>query len=224
MDRRKTGCFKAKKAVVAVLMGALMLVGTPLGVLMAEEAPPSRLEGTLESLSDVLQRLEAELAALEAPKAERLEDGVEEIIELIEGLLAAFNGPGEDLDRAAMARRIVQLDLMLHRLVHVLDEIVDASAESPARPRARGAVDDLRRWVDAYIAGLTAGMDPGIAERIERAVHDMVRDMASRIAELARKAQPSEPERPGLARLVGRLEQLLFQLDRFILKLFPAHP
>jgi len=215
---------RSRIAVVCVLTVLAVATAIPAGTAVAEPDPPAPVEGTLVRLADVLGRLEAELAALESPAAERLEEGMEQIIELIHGLLVEFDRPRDGEDGEGVRARIVALDLMLHRLLYVLDEIVENAQETPARPRAKGALDDLRDWVDGYVDGLTAGMEPRIAERVESAAFEMVRDLARRIAEMARNAEPDDKGRPVLARLVERLEELLFRLDGFILHRFPKAP
>jgi uncharacterized membrane protein YccC len=199
----------------------LMLVAAiPSGTALAEPNQPAPVESTLERLADVLGRLETELAALESPGAERLEEGLEQILELIHDLLAEFERPRDEEGGEGIRARIVALDLMLHRLLYVLDEIVENAQETPSQPRAKGALDDLRDWINGYIDGLTAGMEPRIAERVERAAFEMVHDLASRIAEMAKNARPDNEGRPVLARLVEQLEELLFRLDGFILHHF----
>jgi hypothetical protein len=201
------------------LLSTLLIVTTiPAGLVLAEPEKPAPVEQTLERLGDVLARLEAELAALEAPPAERLEEGLERIIELIEALLEDSDRPQEANAPDAFGGRLVKLDLMLHRLLYVLDEIVENATKPPARSGAKGAVDDLRGWIDGYIEGATAGLDPRIADRLEKAAHEMVRDVAKRIADMAERARPDDRGRPVLARLVERLEDLLFKLDGFILR------
>ena len=202
------------------ILGACILMMLTLVTAIPAFAEPDQaapVEGTLERLVDVLGRLEAELAALEMPAAERLEEGLERIVELIHGLLVEFDRPRDDEGGEGVRARIVALDLMLHRLLYVLDEIVENAQETPARPRAVGALDDLRDWVDGYIDGLTAGMDPRIAGRVERAAFETVRNVASRIGEMAKNIEPGDKGRPVLARLVEQLEELLFRLDGFIL-------
>ena len=202
------------------ILGACILMMLTLVTAIPAFAEPDQaapVEGTLERLADVLGRLEAELAALEISAAERLEEGLERIVELIHSLLVEFDRPRDDEGGEGIRARIVALDLMLHRLLYVLDEIVENAQETPARPRAVGALDDLRDWVDGYIEGLTAGMDPRIADRVERAAFEMVRDVASRIGEMAKNIEPGDKGRPVLARLVEQLEELLFRLDGFIL-------
>ena len=215
----KDGTRRSGRTSRACLVAALMIVAAiPAGAVLAQAEPPvAPVEGTLERLAELLGRLEAELAALEAPAAERLEEGLERIIELLRGLLAEFDRPRDDQGENGIQARIVRLDLMLHRLLYVLDEIVEGSGDTPARPRAREAVEDLRDWVDGYVGGMTAGMDPRTAERVERAAHEMVLDLAGRMADMAKDARSRSHGRPVLARLVERLEELLFRLDGFIL-------
>jgi len=208
-----------------VLPALLLVAAVPMGTALAEpeHQPGNPVESTLEHFADVLARLEAELAALEAPAAERLEEGLEQIIELIGDLLDEFDRP-RDEDGAAIGGRIVELDLMLHRLLYVLDEIVESAADTLARPRAKGALDGLRDWIDGYIDGATAGMNPREAARFEKAAHEMIRSLAQRLADMARNARKPDRGRPLLARLVERLEELLFRLDGFILHHFDQPP
>jgi len=217
INKRKWGV----RTPVACALSALLLVAAiPMGAALAEpaEKPENPVEFTLEYLADVLGRLEAELAALEGPGAERLEEGIEQIIELIESLLDEVDRPREeDEDGAGIRARILKLDLMLHRLLFVLDEIVENAKETPARSRAKGALDGLRDWIDGYIDGATAGMDPRATARFEKAAHEMIRSLAQRLAGMARNAQKPARGAPILARLVEQLENLLFRLDGFIL-------
>ncbi len=212
---------------VCALSALLLVAAIPMGTALAEpdQQPENPVGFTLEHLADVLARLEAELAALEAPAAERLEEGLEQIIELISNLLDEFDRPQEEDEEGATIRgRILKLDLMLHRLLYVLDEIVENAAETPARLRAKGALDDLRDWIDGYIDGATAGMNPREAARFEKAAHEMIRSLAQRLADMARNAQKPDRGRPILARLVEQLEDLLFRLDGFILHHFVQPP
>ena len=211
---------------VACALSALLLVAAiPMGAALAEpaEKPENPVEFTLEHLADVLGRLEAELAALEGPGAERLEEGIEQIIELIESLLDEAARP-RDEDEAGIRARILKLDLMLHRLLFVLDEIVENAKETPARSRAKGALDGLRDWIDGYIDGATAGMDPRATAQFEKAAHEMIRLLAQRLAGMARNAQKPDRGAPILAQLVEQLENLLFRLDGFILHNFLQPP
>ena len=74
--------------------------------------------------------------------------------------------------------------------------------------------------MNGYVAAMTAGMEPAKAERFETAAHRMVRDLAEQLAGLARRVRPADEGRPILARLIERLEDLLFRLDGFLLQNF----
>ena len=223
--RISTRRWRTRFPAACVLSALLLVAAAPMGTALAEpeQQPGNPVEFTLEHFADVLARLEAELAALEAPAAERLEEGLEQIIELVGDLLDEFDRP-RDEDGAPIGGRIVELDLMLHRLLYVLDEIVESAADTPARPRAKGALGDLRDWIDGYIAGATAGMNPRENARFEKAAHEMIHSLAQRLAEMARNAQKPDRGRPILARLGERLEELLFRLDGFILHRFDQPP
>lgn len=212
---------------LACALSSLLLVGiVPLGVAVAGPDRSETLDAVpLEHLSDVLERLDAALAALEAPAAERLEEGLAQIIELLEGLMEDLTRSREDEeDDVSVRTRLVRLDLMLHRLVHVLEAVAESAQASPARPQAREALDGLRAWMDGYVDGATTGMAPREAVRFERAAHEMVRALAQRLADMAHRAQRPERDRPPLARLVERLEELLYRLDGFIMHRPPEPP
>ena len=202
--------WRTRIAVTCALSALLFVATVPMGTALAEpeQKPGNPVEFTLEHFADVLARLEAKLAALEAPAAERLEEGLKQIIELIGDLLDEFDRPPEeDEDGAAIGARIVE-----------------SAANTPARSPAKGALDGLRDWIDGYIDGATAGMNPREAARFEKAAHGMVRSLAQRLADMARNAQKPDRGRPILARLVERLEELLFRLDGFILHRFDQPP
>jgi uncharacterized membrane protein YccC len=225
--RISTRRWRTRIPAACVLSALLLVAAVPMGTALAEpeQRPGNPVEFTLERFADVLARLEAELAALEAPATKRLEEGLEQIIELIGNLLDEFDRPREeDEDGTAIGARIVELDLKLHRLLYVLDEIVESAADTPARPRAKGALDGLREWIDGYIDGATAGMNLREAARFERTAHEMIRSLAQRLADMAHNAQKPDRGRPILGRLVERLEELLFRLDGFILHHFDQPP
>ena len=208
---------------VGVILAALLFSTLPLSAVFADPIDePGPVEATLDHLSEILKDLEGELSALEAPRAERLEEGLEQLIELIENLLDEFDRPREEGDDIALKARILKLDLMLHRLISVLERLLEGPTQD--RPGDREAIDDLRNWVAGYIDGMTAGMDPQVAERVEQAVHEMVRDLMRRIAEMTERTQQDEPEHPKLERLFRHLEVLVTRLDGFILRRFPRIP
>ncbi|MFC2079201.1 hypothetical protein ACFLSZ_04405 [Candidatus Bipolaricaulota bacterium] len=212
-----------RNPLLAVVVAALILSTLPLGLAIADPIDkPGPIEATLDHLSEILKDLEGELSALEAPRAERLEEGLEELTELISSLLEEFDHPREEGNGPALKARIIRLDLMLHRLISVLDGLL-AGPEQDG-PKTREAIDDLRNWVTGYIDGLSAGMDDQAAERLEQAVHEMVRDLAQRVAQITEKTRQDAPEFPKLERLVAQLENLVARLDGFIRQRFPMLP
>ncbi len=207
---------------VLTLVGLLLVTAIPVGMAVAEPRQDGggRLEATLDRLSDLLRRLESELVALERPAAERLEESVERAIEAIERIIELLERPREELDEEAPRTRTVELDLRLHRSVQILEEIVESTTRPPERPNAEEAVEDLRGWLDSRIIEASIGMSPEEYEQLEGAVHRAARVLGRRIADLARRVEP-ETAFPALARLVERLEDLLFRFDGFILYRFP---
>ncbi len=204
------------------LIGLVMVAVIPLGAAAAAAEPGARpVAGSLEAMTDVLARLESELAALEHAAAERLEDAVEETIELLESLLDEMAAPSDDESVDGMRARILRLDLRLHRLVHVLEEIVEGAKPGPARPRAKRALGDLRGWIDGTVDGATAGLSPREATRFEAAAHGLIRSLSTQLADLSRRADRPDRGHPALARWVERLEALLFRLDGYLLQQMP---
>lgn len=208
---------------LAIILAGMLFSMMPLNTAIASPGDePTPVQAVLDHLSEILKHLEGELSALEAPRAERLEQGLEELIELIENLLDEFDRPHEDGDAIALKARILRLDLMLHRLIAVLEELLEVPSQN--HPGAREAIGNLRHWANEAIAGLTEEMNPQAAERVEQAIHETVRDLARRIAELAERTQPKAPEYPKLVRLLKGLEVLVERLDSFILRHFPRIP
>ena len=217
----------SKKAVgmkgiaVAVMSVLLTLAAVPAATAWASDSP-APIEATLEQLSDLVSRLEAELAAMEAPVAERLEERLEELLELIESILREFDRPQSDGDRDALKVRILRLDLAMHRLLFLLENLVEEAAEGPDRRGAGDAIKGLRQWMGGYVEKMTAGMEPEQAERFESAAHRAMRDLVRRLAAMTERVRPSEKNRPLMSRIIERLERLLFRLDGFILEHLPT--
>jgi hypothetical protein len=196
--------------VIALVLSALLLAGIPVSV--AADAPGDEggaLTSTLERLSDILMRLEGELSALDAPRAERLEQGLETLTELVAGLIEDVGEPS-----AEPKTQILRLRLMLHRLVAALDSLVQPAPSG--RPGAREALNDLRNWVQGYIDGLTADMDPRTAARVATAAQEMARDLATHIARLAQDAWRDASPQPRIEALTDQLRNLAIRLDRLI--------
>jgi hypothetical protein len=206
---------------VLALVSLLCVAALPVGIVVAEPAGESgRVEATLEQLSGLLMRLEAELAALERPQAERLEQQLEEVIEAIEGLLDELDGPRRTADLEAWKARLLRFDLQLHRLVYSLEEIVESTAAVPARPDAEESIDNLRIILDSIVMDASFGMDGEQFDQLEEAVYKTARVLGGRIKDLAKRVEP-RTALPELARLVERLEELLVRLDGLLLHRAP---
>ena len=206
---------------VLALVSLLCVAALPVGIVVAEPAEESgRVEATLEQLSELLMRLEAELAALERPQAERLEQQLEEVIEAIEGLLDELDGPRRTADLEAWKARVLRFDLQLHRLVYSLEEIVESTAAVPLRPDAEESIDNLRVILDSIVMDASFGMDGEQFDQLEEAVYKTARVLGGRIKDLAKRVEP-RTALPELARLVERLEELLVRLDGLLLHRAP---
>lgn len=197
---------------------AVLLVAAP--ALAADEAPaePRPLVVTLEHLGELIARLEAQLGELDRPGADRLEERVAEAGDLIEDLLASLEStPPSPREQAA------KLHMALHRLVTMLGEIVGGPDRRPERDRARETLDELRAWVDGYVAAMTTGMNARDAERYSRAAHDLARALMARISEAAKKAAPApQPEAPRLSVVIERLDTLAARLDALLQRIAEA--
>jgi len=204
---------------VLVLVGLLTVAAFPVG-LVAEEGG-GRLEQTLEALSDALRKLETELDALDRPRAANLEEKIEEAVEAVGHLLDIMESPRRELTEAQWKARLVRIDLHLHRLLYVLEEVVEASVTIDERPDTDEAIEDFREKLEGWIVYASAGMSPEEYEQLESAVYRTAHVLGRRIADIAGKVQP-KTTLPGLARLVERLEDLLFRLDGFLLQNAPG--
>ncbi len=198
----------------AACAAALISIVFVLPALAAEDAPKP-LELTLERMGDLLTRLDVELAAVDRPAADRLEGRVEEAAGLVEDVLASLGG---ETDGATPRQGAVRLDLTLHRLVALLEEIVGEPEARPERARAREALTEVRAWVDGYAAAATARMNARDAERFDRAAHDLARALAEHLARVAKRAPAAEPGTATLAGIVARLEALNLRLDELLLR------
>jgi ElaB/YqjD/DUF883 family membrane-anchored ribosome-binding protein len=206
---------------VAALVGLLLVTALPVGVAVAEPAQDARpLQTVIERLSETLQRLEGELAALEGPRAERLEEKIEAAVEAIGGILDAPRQGGDEAEGQGV---LVRINLELHRLLQVLEEIVESSATIPERPDAEETIEDLRVRLDSLILEASVGMSSEEYEQLEDAVYRTAHMLGRRIADLAKKVEPRTAF-PALARLVEQLEGLLFRLDGFVLRHAPQRP
>lgn len=210
-----------RRLAVLIMVGLLIVTAVPVGVAVAEPSEgPRGLESALEKVSDLLMRLESELAALERPVAERLEEWLEGAIEAIENLLDQLEAPREEIDEAAWKARIIVLDLQLHRLVYLLEEIVESTPPAVDRPQAEASLERLRVELGSIIMEASFGMEREQFEQLEEAVYRTAHLLGGRIKDLAQKVEPKTGT-PRLASLVEKLEGLLFRLDAVILDHFP---
>lgn len=207
-------CMPMASTLAAVLIAVLLAV--PVMATTNDTVGP--LQETLDQLSEILQHLEGQLSALEGPRAERLEEGLEQMIELIESLLDEFDRPRERDSERAFKARILKLDKSLHQLVSILEGIVDGA--EPDQSDIRDAIGELHSWVDGTIAVLAAGLAPDAADRLETAAHTMVRELALRIADMADKARSEQSEHPRLELVLNRLKEVVHRLDLIIRRWF----
>jgi hypothetical protein len=210
----------AKGAALVAVLVSLLVVVPVLAVEDAAANEPRPLEVTLERLADLLTRLETELAAVDRLAAGRLEERVEEAVGLVEDLLTLLGGETEE--ERAPAKRAARLNLTLHRLVALLEEIVGEPRDRPERAKALMTLDELRTWVDGYVAAATAEMSARDAERFDRAAHDLARSLAAQLARVARKAPATEHGNAKLPQVVARLEALTQRLDALLLRRIAA--
>jgi len=204
---------------VLLLVGLLAVAALPVGLAAADEEG-GRIGETLEALSQALERLEKELDALDRPKADRLEEAIEEANEAIGHLIDVMESPRQELTQEQWKARIIQIDLHLHRLLYVLEEIVEASVTIDERPDTEQAMEEFREKLESWIVYASVGMSPEEYEQLEAAVYRTAHTLGRRIAQIAGNVEP-KTTLPGLARLVEHLEDLLFRLDGFILQNAP---
>jgi hypothetical protein len=192
---------------------ALVALVVSLPAFAADDVPtaPKPLVATLERLGGLLTQLESQLAAVDRPAADRLEDRVAEAGDLVEELLVSLEAPG-----ASPREQAMKLDRALHRLIAVLEGIVAGPDRQAERDQVRTTLGELRAWVDGYIAAATAGMNPREAERLARAAQDMARSLLTRLAETAKKAQDTQPGLTKLSLVVERLNALTARLDALL--------
>jgi hypothetical protein len=202
---RRGSCVKAGVLASAVVL----LLAVP--ALCADDASsqPQSLEVTLEHMAGLLGRLGDELATVDRPTADRLEERVEEAAGIVEDLLASLSD--EDAPRQP-----ARTDAVLRRLIALLEDIVGGPGPQPERARARATLEGIRAWVDGYIAAATAGMNPRDAARFEHAAQDLARALASHLAGLAHRAPAARQKDGRLPQAISRLESLAQRLDELL--------
>jgi hypothetical protein len=203
----------------SVALVALLMALVALPALAAEDTPaePKPLVVTLERLGELLARLDAQLGSTDRPATDRIEERVAEAGDLVEGLLASL-----EASAPSPREQAAKLDITLHRLIAMLEEIVGGSSQRPERERARMTLEELRAWVDGYVAASTAGMSSRDAERFGRAAHDLARALAAQLAKTAKRAEAPQPGIAKLSAVVERLDALTQRLDALLLRMLNA--
>lgn len=209
----------------ALVMAAVLI---PTYTAFSQEDPSATVRDKVadrlsERLTTILDRIDEEMAQLSGDKFPALQDQLEAISSLLDDLaLAIQNPPKQDTGGPAAKEEIVKLDLMLHRLVTVLERIAstDETQSTPAQGRLHGAISDLRLWINGYIAGATSDMGPLEARRYERMARTLLTDVGKHVAKMAEQARPKEEEPSRLDVIIEHIKAQLHLLDHFILRNF----
>jgi|GEM_PF-1077755 len=188
------------------------------------EAPPA-----LAALTRLLERLDTELEQLRDVELPALEEQVEGILALLEELASELEAAPESGEgKPPIREQLVKLDLTLHRLVFMLEEIVERADATPNRfpnrERAKETLSELRQWVDGYIAGATRQMDRIEAREFERMAKAILGEVGKQLGRMAHQAREDQTEKAKPEVLLGRIEALLARLDRFIIRSFGRPP
>ena len=220
--KRESRKVSRNRAVMSVLLIALAsTILLPLtGIAQDDAVAPGRREVAIEGLNRILNKLEQEITHLQNADFPALEERLEGISLLLENLLADLETPPvADQEGPTRKEQIIKLDLTLHRLVMLLERIAAANEPDPS-PKARETIAELRIWIDGYIAGATADMGRIEAREFERMSKALLGEVGKHLARIAQQAQPNTPEKDRLDLVIERIETLLTQLDRFIIRTF----
>ncbi len=175
-------------------------------------------------LTVILNKLDKALEALPEDKFPALEEQLEGISNLLSDLLDELEAPPAPGEKPQVKQQIVKLDLMLHRLVFILEGIVrrDEGVPQPSERsgKAREALEDLRIWVDGYIAGLTARMGSTEAQEFERLARIMLKDIERHVARMASHFRPKDQDAGRVEIALERIKALLTRLDVYIIRNF----
>lgn len=223
--KRESRAVGRNRAIMSLLLIALasMILLPFTGIAQDDAAAPGRRDAALQGLSRILNRLDQEITHLQNADFPALEERLEGISLLLENLIADIETPpAADQEGPTRKEQIIKLDLTLHRLVTLLERIAATNEPDPS-PRARETIAELRIWVDGYIAGATANMDRVEAREFERMSKRLLGEVGKHLARIAQQAQPNAPEKGRLDLVIERIETLLAQLDRFIVRTF-GHP
>lgn len=220
MEHRATNWKKLGGVVVL----ALMLVGVllPSLVSFSQTDPSATVRDKLaDRLTSILSKLDQELSQLPGDKFPALKDQLDAISSLLDDLVSSLETPpGTDNEGPTAKEQALKLDVMLHRLVIILERIADTNAPAPTQSKARETIADLRVWVNGYIEGATAKMGPIEARRYEEMARTLLTDLGKHVARIAAQARPKAEESSRLDRVIEHLRVQLRLLDRFIMRNF----
>ncbi len=179
-------------------------------------------------LTVILDKLDKALEALPEDKFPALGEQLEGIGNLLSDLLDELETPPVPGEKPQVKQQIVKLDLMLHRLVFILEGIVARGEGAPQPPeragKAREALEDLQIWVDGYIAGLTARMDRIKAQEFTRLAHTMLKEIERRAARMANLTAHEDQSKGRVEIALERIKALLSRLDVYIIRNFGRPP
>ena len=219
------------RGILAVLLAVILTVTTlPIVTALGQTGEDAGGRPAIAvTLTGILEKFDKALEKLQAVGIPALEEQLEGIIALLEDLLEGLANPSsKDEENPSVRGQIVKLDLMLHRLVFMLEKLIErqqASQEpSPAQEKAQHALAELRVWIDGYIAGITAHMDQIEARKFEQVAQTMLGEIGKQLVKVAQRGFEQEPEKGRLEILVERIKALLSQLDMFIIRTFGRPP
>lgn len=176
-----------------------------------------------ERLTTILNKLDQELGQLSGEKFPALKDQLDSINALLDDLVASIETPlSADKDGPTVKTQAIKLDLMLHRLVIIMERIADSKAPelNPAQAKVRETISDLRVWINGYIAGVTAKMGPVEARRYEEMARTLLTDLGEHVTRIATQTRPKSEESSRLDVIIEHIRGQLRALDRFILRSF----
>jgi hypothetical protein len=171
---------------VALVM-ATVLVSAYVG--FSQEGPLATVDDKItdrlaKQLTTILDKLDRELAQLNGDKFPLLEDQLNAISSLLDDLDSSLHTPTDaGNDRPTAKEQVIELDLMLHRLVLILEHIASVYEPTPTKSGLHETISDLRVWINGYIDGATADMGPLEARRYEKMARTLLSDIEKHIAQ-----------------------------------------
>jgi len=182
-------------------------------------------EKLADRLTTILSKLDRELVKLPDENFPMLEEQLQAISSLLNDLVSSLETPsGMDKEGPTAKEQAIKLDLMLHRLVAMLERIARANNpdSTPTQMKARDTIGDLRGWVDGYIAGVTAKMGPVEARRYEEMARTLLADVGEHLARAVAHVRSKDEEPSRIEVIIRHITGQLLLLDRFIVRTFGA--